>query len=85
MYFIKFLVIENIKFQLFFRYTELPDDARVQWPETLVAENILHFIELYKINAVITFDKYGVSKHKNHISLFYGMASLCMDRKVPSC
>lgn len=65
-------------------YTELPDDARVQWPETVVADNILHFIELYKINAVITFDKYGVSKHKNHISLFYGMASLCMDKKVPA-
>lgn len=50
-----------------------------------MADNILHFIELYKINAVITFDKYGVSKHKNHISLFYGMASLCMDKKVPAC
>ncbi|XP_058794875.1 N-acetylglucosaminyl-phosphatidylinositol de-N-acetylase [Phymastichus coffea] len=64
-------------------YTELPDDPKVQWPEDVVAESILHYIQSYKIDAVVTFDKHGVSKHRNHISLYYAIASLCIEKKVP--
>ncbi|KAF7994965.1 hypothetical protein HCN44_004437 [Aphidius gifuensis] len=64
--------------------TELPDDPTVQWPSDIVAENILQYIELYKMDAVVTFDKYGVSGHRNHISLYYAVASLCLDKKIPS-
>ncbi|KAK0167337.1 hypothetical protein PV327_004747 [Microctonus hyperodae] len=64
--------------------SELPDDPKVQWPGEVVAQHILQYIEIYKINAVVTFDKYGVSGHKNHISLFYAIASLCIEKKVPS-
>ncbi|XP_012288019.1 N-acetylglucosaminyl-phosphatidylinositol de-N-acetylase [Orussus abietinus] len=63
--------------------TDLPDDSKVLWSEDVVAGNILQHVESYKINAVVTFDKYGISGHKNHISLFYGIASLCMEKKVP--
>ncbi|XP_012534930.1 N-acetylglucosaminyl-phosphatidylinositol de-N-acetylase [Monomorium pharaonis] len=62
---------------------ELPDDQHVQWPTQMVAENILQYIEMYKINAVVTFDKYGVSRHKNHISLYFAIAALCIEKKVP--
>ncbi|XP_016845655.1 N-acetylglucosaminyl-phosphatidylinositol de-N-acetylase [Nasonia vitripennis] len=63
--------------------TELPDDPKVQWPEKVVAESVLQHIETYKIDAVVTFDKHGVSRHRNHISLFYAIASLCIEKKVP--
>ena len=55
------------------------------WKESLVADYILQHIESYKINALVTFDKYGISKHKNHISLYYAVASLCLGKKVPPC
>ncbi|XP_011499574.1 PREDICTED: N-acetylglucosaminyl-phosphatidylinositol de-N-acetylase [Ceratosolen solmsi marchali] len=64
--------------------TDLPDNPKVQWPEEIVATSVLQHIESHKINAVVTFDKHGVSRHKNHISLFYAIASLCIEKKVPS-
>lgn len=67
------------------RSSELPDDQSVQWPTDTVAESILQYIEMYKINAVVTFDKYGVSGHKNHVSLYFAVAALCIEKKVPSC
>ncbi|XP_006622406.1 N-acetylglucosaminyl-phosphatidylinositol de-N-acetylase [Apis dorsata] len=63
--------------------TELPDDQNVQWPTEIVAEFILQYVESYKINAVITFDKHGISRHKNHISLYFAIAALCIEKKVP--
>ncbi|CAB0036395.1 unnamed protein product [Trichogramma brassicae] len=63
---------------------ELPDHPKIQWPEEVIAENVLQFIEMYKMDAVVTFDKHGVSRHKNHISLFYAIASLCIEKKVPT-
>lgn len=63
----------------------MPDDQSVQWPTDTVAESILQYIEMYKINAVVTFDKYGVSRHKNHISLYFAIAALCIEKKVPPC
>ncbi|XP_012266761.1 N-acetylglucosaminyl-phosphatidylinositol de-N-acetylase isoform X2 [Athalia rosae] len=64
--------------------TQLPDDPKVQWPKNIVAETILLHVESYRINAVVTFDKRGVSGHRNHISIFYGVASLCMENKLPT-
>lgn len=79
---------ENITWLWFawlLRCTELPDDPKVQWPEEVVTESVLQHIENFKIDAVVTFDKHGVSKHKNHVSLFYAIASLCIERRVPPC
>ncbi|XP_074111171.1 phosphatidylinositol glycan anchor biosynthesis class L [Cotesia typhae] len=64
--------------------SELPDNPKVQWSGSIVSKNILHCIETYKMNAVVTFDKRGVSGHKNHISLYYAIASLCIEKKIPS-
>ncbi|XP_035733515.1 N-acetylglucosaminyl-phosphatidylinositol de-N-acetylase-like [Vespa mandarinia] len=64
--------------------SELPDSQSIKWPVDVLAESILHYIESYKIDAVITFDKYGVSKHKNHISLYFAIAALCIEKKVPT-
>jgi len=68
-----------------YRSSEMPDDSSIQWPTDIVAENILQYVEMYRINAVVTFDKHGVSRHKNHISLYFAIATLCIENKVPPC
>ncbi|KAJ8668603.1 hypothetical protein QAD02_010266 [Eretmocerus hayati] len=63
--------------------TEMPDDPAVQWPDDVVAKSILQHVESYKIDTVVTFDKHGVSSHKNHISIYYAIAMLCIEKRVP--
>ncbi|XP_023713340.1 N-acetylglucosaminyl-phosphatidylinositol de-N-acetylase [Cryptotermes secundus] len=62
----------------------LPDDPAVRWREDIVANLLLNHIEALSIDTVITFDKLGVSRHQNHISIFYATAYLCMEQKLPS-
>ena len=31
------------------------------------------------INTVVTFDRHGISSHKNHISIYYAMACLALE------
>ncbi|KAL0266239.1 UNVERIFIED_CONTAM: hypothetical protein PYX00_008842 [Menopon gallinae] len=61
----------------------LPDNPMVNWNEEVVAQIILNFIEVYSIDTVITFDKYGVSNHRNHTSVFYAVAYLCLEKQLP--
>lgn len=61
----------------------LPDDATRRWEESLVASLILNQVETIQADIVITFDQDGISGHPNHCSLFYGVASLCMQRRLP--
>ncbi|XP_069684023.1 N-acetylglucosaminyl-phosphatidylinositol de-N-acetylase [Periplaneta americana] len=61
----------------------LPDDPAVRWREDIVANVLLNHIEALSIDTVITFDKLGVSRHQNHVSIFYAAAYLCMERKLP--
>lgn len=48
-----------------------------------VANIILSYIEQYEIDTVITFDKDGVSGHKNHVTLFYSISFLCVREVLP--
>lgn len=48
-----------------------------------VANIILFYIEQYEIDTIITFDKDGVSGHKNHITLFYSISYLCAKEVFP--
>ncbi|KAK6621242.1 hypothetical protein RUM43_011548 [Polyplax serrata] len=63
--------------------TLLQDDPTVNWNQEVVADIILNFIETYSIDAILTFDRNGVSNHPNHSSLFYAMAHLCLEKKLP--
>ena len=36
-------------------------------------------VDSLSIDTVVTFDRYGVSSHKNHIALYYAMACLAME------
>lgn len=62
----------------------LPDDPAVRWREDIVANLLLNHIEALSIDTVITFDKLGVSRHQNHVSIFYATAYLCMEQKLPT-
>ncbi|KAG8228867.1 hypothetical protein J437_LFUL007603 [Ladona fulva] len=61
----------------------LPDDPAVHWKESVIADIILHHMESLMIDTIITFDKFGVSRHANHSSIFYATAYLCMEKKLP--
>lgn len=63
--------------------TLLPDDPKVKWREDILGSLILNHVEALSIDTVITFDKHGVSNHANHCSLFYAMALLSVEKKLP--
>ncbi|XP_067014794.1 N-acetylglucosaminyl-phosphatidylinositol de-N-acetylase isoform X2 [Anabrus simplex] len=65
------------------RHDHLPDDPTVRWREEIVANLILNHVESLSIDTVITFDKAGVSRHQNHVSIFYAAAYLCLEKKFP--
>lgn len=61
----------------------LPDSKDVRWPTELVSHMILDQIERYEIDTLITFDKYGISRHANHCSIYYAIAYLSIERNLP--
>lgn len=64
--------------------TQLPDDPRVEWKVELVSQLILNYVETLDVDLLITFDKDGVSQHKNHQAIYYATASLCLSGLMPS-
>lgn len=42
-------------------------------------------IESLDIDAIITFDRDGVSNHPNHCAIYYSVASICLAGFMPSC
>ncbi|XP_063234381.1 N-acetylglucosaminyl-phosphatidylinositol de-N-acetylase [Bacillus rossius redtenbacheri] len=62
----------------------LPDDPGVRWREDVAAALILDHAESLGVDTIVTFDKLGVSRHSNHSSVFYAVAYLCMEKKLPS-
>lgn len=63
--------------------TNLPDDPNVDWKTDAVANIILHTVESLGIQAIITFDRDGVSQHPNHCAVYYAAASLCLANLLP--
>lgn len=63
--------------------TQLPDDPNVEWKVELVSQLILNYIEALDIELLITFDKDGISQHKNHQAIYYATASLCLSGLMP--
>ena len=77
-------ILHNPIFKIFFlSYTKLRDDPALRWREEIVSEVVLHAIESQDIDTVLTFDRHGVSGHKNHCSLYTAMAFLCMENRIP--
>jgi len=61
------------------KHSALKDDPNVRWREELVSDIALRHVASLSIDTVITFDRHGVSGHRNHIALYYAMACLAIE------
>ena len=55
-------------------YSKLRDDPSVRWREEVVSEAVLAAVHSNEVDTVLTFDRHGVSGHKNHASIYNAMA-----------
>ena len=55
----------------------------MRWREELVSAIISRHTTSLNIDTVITFDRQGVSGHRNHISLYY--AAACLAAESAAC
>ena len=78
-------IIRNINYLFLFSCTKLRDDPfpSQRWRDEIVSEVVLQTIESQDIDTVITFDRHGVSGHKNHCALYTAMAFLCLENRIP--
>lgn len=67
-----------------YNHDKLKDDPKVEWRAGLVASIILRTVETLDIDTIITFDKKGVSGHKNHTSIYRAMSLLKSRNSLPS-
>lgn len=66
--------------------TQLQDDPKVEWKVEILSQLILNHVETLDIDLLITFDKDGISQHKNHQAIYYATAALCLTGLMPlSC
>lgn len=63
--------------------TLLVDDPNLNWKTELVAKQIQKEVESLDIEALITFDRDGVSYHPNHCAIYYAVTSLCLAGYLP--
>lgn len=63
----------------------MQDDPNNDWKVEIVSSFILKHIETLDIDLLITFDKDGISNHKNHQAIYYATASLCLSGLMPPC
>ena len=66
------------------RHTKLKDDPCVRWKEQLVSNIISRHVSSLNIDTVITFDRRGVSGHKNHIAVYYGACCMSLEKDFNS-
>ncbi|CAG9831311.1 unnamed protein product [Diabrotica balteata] len=64
-------------------HTLLPDAMDVRWPTDVISDIVLNYVETLNITTLVTFDRYGVSLHNNHCSIYYAIANLILDNKLP--
>ncbi|XP_050313842.1 N-acetylglucosaminyl-phosphatidylinositol de-N-acetylase [Anthonomus grandis grandis] len=63
--------------------TDLPDAMDVRWPLEIIAKHVIHTVEAFNITNIVTFDRYGISGHQNHCSIYYAIANLILDEELP--
>lgn len=66
------------------KHSMLPDSMFQKWPAELIASLIVNHVETYDIDTVVSFDKHGISRHVNHCSIYYAIANLSLEKKLPS-
>lgn len=68
-----------------FRNTLFPDNPCVNWDTILLSEKIAEHVEQLEIDTVFTFDSYGVSGHRNHVSIYSALFHLVYNKLLPEC
>lgn len=63
--------------------THLQDDPSVAWKSQVIAKQIIKQAHSLDIDAIITFDKDGVSHHPNHSAIFYASTSIFLAGLIP--
>ena len=53
----------------------------MRWREEVVSEIIHQHAVSNDIDTIVTFDRGGVSGHKNHTSVYNALALLCLEKR----
>ncbi|CAB4056751.1 PIGL [Lepeophtheirus salmonis] len=65
-------------------YTKLQDNPKARWSEELVADIIYQYVESQDIGVILSFDRFGVSGHKNHSSIYNALLLLTSEERSQS-
>lgn len=68
-----------------FRNTLFPDNPNVNWDTISLSNKIAEHVEQLEIDTVLTFDSYGISGHRNHVSIYLAMSHLVYNKLLPDC
>lgn len=66
-----------------YRHPLLPDNPKSSWSPLLIGDIIEQFIETLSIDALITFDAYGISGHSNHSAIYRAVMHLSGKKAIP--
>ncbi|KAI3643382.1 hypothetical protein MP228_012937 [Amoeboaphelidium protococcarum] len=58
------------------------DSPHTYWESHVVSDVINDFVRKNKVNCVFTFDDYGVSGHRNHISVYNGVKRMIQSQNM---
>ncbi|XKL64852.1 hypothetical protein PGB90_004938 [Kerria lacca] len=61
----------------------LPDDPKRMWNENVIFRIIINYVETFHFDAVVSFDKDGISGHPNHKAIYYGLAHTLANESFP--
>ncbi|XP_071944234.1 N-acetylglucosaminyl-phosphatidylinositol de-N-acetylase-like [Antedon mediterranea] len=59
----------------------LPDSPEIDWDPVVIAKYVEQQVSAHSINRIVTFDAYGVSGHRNHVSVFQAIQMLQRNSK----
>ncbi|XP_050543547.1 N-acetylglucosaminyl-phosphatidylinositol de-N-acetylase isoform X2 [Daktulosphaira vitifoliae] len=60
------------------------DNPNVYWETTILADKISEHAEKLGVDILLTFDNYGVSGHRNHISIYMAFVYLMYNKTLPN-
>lgn len=62
--------------------TELQDSPLTEWKAEILSRIIKKYVDTLDIDAIITFDRDGISRHPNHMHIYNAIASLYMSKSI---
>ncbi|BES94519.1 N-acetylglucosaminyl-phosphatidylinositol [Nesidiocoris tenuis] len=64
-------------------YEQFPDNPNVDWDTETLASLVSWYVGALLIDALLTFDGYGVSGHRNHIAISRAVNRLLAENRLP--